>query len=412
MRRELDESTAERRRKRKVRSPSMSALSAVLLTASVAAGLPEGWNDSAGCTGSGCHDMADPTFAVSLEGPATLGLGESATYTLSVDPTLVGAGFAAELLGGGFIGVVSPNTEVQGSAVTHSRRNDGVFSYEVQVTAPSAPTTLTLQASMLAYNDGNGAGGDTWNVGMLDVDVSASVCGNGALEGDEQCDDGNTGDGDGCSSTCLVETTCGDGVLEGSEQCDDGNTIDGDGCSPECLIQGVCGDGEPNQGEECDDGNTVDGDGCSAACALETQPLVGELKLKIGLKFNKPGKDSISLKVNNLQLPDDLEAAGAALILDIGGNVADVTLDPKGKYKSGSDKAKLKQGKDGSWQLSFSRKGALAADLADEGLVDEDNPKPGKQATVDVQLNAGGQAYGASVGLTYKSKLGKNGKAK
>jgi cysteine-rich repeat protein len=32
-----------------------------------------------------------------------------------------------------------------------------------------------------------------------------TVCGNGLLEATEQCDDGNTVEGDGCSSTCTVE---------------------------------------------------------------------------------------------------------------------------------------------------------------------------------------------------------------
>jgi TonB family protein len=31
------------------------------------------------------------------------------------------------------------------------------------------------------------------------------VCGNGILEASEQCDDGNTSDGDGCSSTCMKD---------------------------------------------------------------------------------------------------------------------------------------------------------------------------------------------------------------
>jgi len=34
----------------------------------------------------------------------------------------------------------------------------------------------------------------------------AVVCGNGVLEPGEQCDDGNTEDGDGCSSTCKLES--------------------------------------------------------------------------------------------------------------------------------------------------------------------------------------------------------------
>lgn len=38
-----------------------------------------------------------------------------------------------------------------------------------------------------------------------------AVCGNGILEAGEQCDDGNTVSGDGCSSTCQIEaaSSCG-----------------------------------------------------------------------------------------------------------------------------------------------------------------------------------------------------------
>ena len=38
----------------------------------------------------------------------------------------------------------------------------------------------------------------------------------------------------------------------------------------EGIVSGVCGDGTLNIGEQCDDGNTVSGDGCSSACQLES----------------------------------------------------------------------------------------------------------------------------------------------
>ena len=65
------------------------------------------------------------------------------------------------------------------------------------------------------------------------------VCGNGLLESGEQCDDGNTLSGDGCSASCTIESTpvCGNGVLESGEQCDDGNTVSGDGCSSSCQLE-------------------------------------------------------------------------------------------------------------------------------------------------------------------------------
>lgn len=42
--------------------------------------------------------------------------------------------------------------------------------------------------------------------GIPDVTITP-VCGNGVIEGTEQCDDGNTVDGDGCSATCTTEVT-------------------------------------------------------------------------------------------------------------------------------------------------------------------------------------------------------------
>jgi cysteine-rich repeat protein len=57
---------------------------------------------------------------------------------------------------------------------------------------------------------------------------------------------------------------CGDGILHYTEQCDDGNTNNGDTCTyPDCRIAGlVCGDGVRGPAEQCDDGNTVSYDGC------------------------------------------------------------------------------------------------------------------------------------------------------
>ncbi|MEK6860963.1 MAG: DUF4215 domain-containing protein, partial [Nanoarchaeota archaeon] len=44
------------------------------------------------------------------------------------------------------------------------------------------------------------------------------ICGNGIIEGLEQCDDLNNADGDGCSSYCLLERNCGNNIIEPGEQ--------------------------------------------------------------------------------------------------------------------------------------------------------------------------------------------------
>jgi fibro-slime domain-containing protein len=136
-------------------------------------------------------------------------------------------------------------------------------------------------------------------------------CGDGALNDDEQCDDGGTEAGDGCSSNCLVveqgyacdspgsrcelAAICGDSLLILDEQCDDGNAVGGDGCTQNCRSEAdfacpvpgepcvssvVCGDGRVSGAELCDDGNTADADGCSASCQSEEGwacPIAGAL---------------------------------------------------------------------------------------------------------------------------------------
>jgi cysteine-rich repeat protein len=103
--------------------------------------------------------------------------------------------------------------------------------------------------------------------------VRPGGCGNGVVEEGEDCDDGNTMSGDGCSPSCRFEK-CGNGITDPGEKCDDGNTVSGDGCSSDCKSDESCGNlkidkdkkDARGRGEVCDDGNNVDGDGCSADC--------------------------------------------------------------------------------------------------------------------------------------------------
>ncbi len=116
--------------------------------------------------------------------------------------------------------------------------------------------------------------------------TNTGSCGNGKLEAEEECDDGNFKDGDGCSSRCLLGgssdkwgSVCGNGKREYGELCDDGNRRGGDGCSSACLTDSrkmgtatsspVCGNSRVEFGELCDDGNKISGDGCSNKCLLE-----------------------------------------------------------------------------------------------------------------------------------------------
>jgi fibro-slime domain-containing protein len=157
--------------------------------------------------------------------------------------------------------------------------------------------------------DPNGTGGDADPCAgakpppeCFMLEPSGPACGDGEInqdDGVEECDDGNSLPGDGCSGACVVENywecpepgepcqltfSCGDSEVNPGEVCDDGNTDDDDGCSSECLQDPnwvckagepctqlyVCGDGRVNRTEECDDKNTSADDGCSETCKLES----------------------------------------------------------------------------------------------------------------------------------------------
>ncbi len=139
-----------------------------------------------------------------------------------------------------------------------------------------------------------------------DTTTAAAECGNGIVEADEACDDGNADNSDDCLDSCEM-ARCGDGVIQsGVEECDDGNDIDGDdclnactkarcgdgvvfdeteacdeggensfgvygGCTPFCTLGPHCGDGLLDDGEACDDGNDGDAaDGCLDGCIAAT----------------------------------------------------------------------------------------------------------------------------------------------
>lgn len=80
-----------------------------------------------------------------------------------------------------------------------------------------------------------------------------TTCGDGVVDLDEACDDGDLDDTDECPTTCL-DATCGDGFqyILGGELCDDGNGDPEDACV--LCLEAKCGDGHTHKGvEQCDD---------------------------------------------------------------------------------------------------------------------------------------------------------------
>lgn len=115
-------------------------------------------------------------------------------------------------------------------------------------TAPTeAPTALVVgvEATTDAPTDEpTEAPTDAPTEGVIEAQTAAPTiapiqcCGDGIVEGDEQCDLGQL---NGISSNCTFNCTfplCGDGMIHlQTEECDDSNLIDGDGCSSTCKYE-------------------------------------------------------------------------------------------------------------------------------------------------------------------------------
>ena len=86
--------------------------------------------------------------------------------------------------------------------------------------------------------------------GVIDFSANGSAL--------EECDDGNSQDGDGCDSGCHIECAAGSNCAGKTYKCKNG------------FANGVI-----EEGEQCDDGNGTNGDGCDIGCKMEcTAPWV------------------------------------------------------------------------------------------------------------------------------------------
>ncbi len=75
-----------------------------------------------------------------------------------------------------------------------------------------------------------------------------------------RCDTGYKCDASTGSPRCVL--LCGDGFCDASE--------DITSCPQDCTPPQICGNGLVETGEQCDDGNTDSGDGCSSTCQIES----------------------------------------------------------------------------------------------------------------------------------------------
>ena len=153
------------------------------------------------------------------------------------------------------------STDQSGSNYTRTYFDDAAATAITGGTAPYTgrfrPETTLSTAVTTDFRGANSAG--TWNLKVIDdaavgtgtlnswalamcVDVTGPYCGNGVVDGGEECDTG--GASATCSAQCGIVDGCGDGNIDLGEVCDDDNFVSGDGCSAACQPDISCGAGE------------------------------------------------------------------------------------------------------------------------------------------------------------------------
>ncbi|WAS92707.1 DUF4215 domain-containing protein [Nannocystis punicea] len=189
---------------------------------------------------------------------------------------------------------------------TESTSSNGEASLTGTTTANTSSTTTTTTTSASDASSGPTAGLE-------------AICGNGIVEGDEQCDDADQDDGDACTNACRL-AFCGDGVLHAGEGCDDGNSDDLDGCSNAC-VPATCGDGVVQLGEDCDE--EAQTASCEANCM---KPACGDgvLNLVAGEECDDGGReadDACSPECKNAEVEDLAVGAQHTCIVLKGGTL-------------------------------------------------------------------------------------------
>ncbi len=128
----------------------------------------------------------------------------------------------------------------------------------------AASSSAAASSAPASSSAGSSVGPASSTASSTATSSSVPACGNGNVQPllGEQCDDGGTIGGNGCSSTCMMENNCS--CWGEPSMCQCGGSFSGNP-TPSCGNGNV----QPSQSEQCDDGNTVNGDGCNNVCIVE-----------------------------------------------------------------------------------------------------------------------------------------------
>lgn len=201
-------------------------------------------NDAFGAAVAGLPDIDGDgveDLAVGATGDDTGGSDRGQVYILFMNTDSTVKGFRRiNAPGSGFVGPLG-NSEQFGNAAASLGDFDGDFIADIAV-------------GQRFSNDGGTNRGAAWMI-FLDG-APLPMCGDGDVGPDEECDDGNTDNGDCCDENCLFEPS--------ESSCSDGDICNGD---ETCDGAGTCDPGIPL---DCDDSNECTTDSCDASLGCQS----------------------------------------------------------------------------------------------------------------------------------------------
>jgi cysteine-rich repeat protein len=211
-----------------------------------------------------CNSAASVTTSTFVCAPEPsdgfpLQAGQAVVFVYNGSLTGLGFGVGASGFGIDTNGSNSPGCAA-GSVISAASRNDSLAAPPLPTSTPTPTSTSTFTPTRTSTFTST----PTYTATFTPTPTFTStytpsatptktpLCGNGETEFPEQCDDGNTADGDCCSATCHFD---GPGTACGS----DGNQCTAD----QCDGAGACTHAERPVGYECDDANLcTSGDQC------------------------------------------------------------------------------------------------------------------------------------------------------